>query len=111
MASSMRARRTFRTCRRIDPTAQCGDAPREPEIDFPQIAVGGIMKEGNRRRILFSVVAVSVKLGGDARAAEKDAAQRPEANKPTEAEVETWRQKMIATPQPKVGCFTASYPD
>jgi hypothetical protein len=69
------------------------------------------MKKGNRRGIAFSVLTLFVSLGGYAWAADTDVAQRPEANKPTEAEIETWRQKIIATPQPKVGCFTARYPD
>lgn len=33
------------------------------------------------------------------------------AKEPTAAELEAWRQKIMSTPQPKQGCFTAVYPD
>jgi hypothetical protein len=69
-----------------------------------------IMDKRILRETAFAVIALFVVCNEPSRAADQDSAQKPGASKPTEVEVETWRQRIINTPQPKVGCFTASYP-
>ena len=35
----------------------------------------------------------------------------PPASQPTDVERESWRKRIVATPRPKDGCFTATYPE
>jgi von Willebrand factor type D domain len=59
--------------------------------------------------LAFSILALMLATSGPSWAAQVTTDQ--DANKPTSVEVETWRQKIIDTPLPKAGCFTASYPE
>ena len=54
-----------------------------------------------RKQLAFSIVALFLTL----------ASWAADTEKPTAVEIESWRQKIINTPQPKVGCFTASFPE
>jgi hypothetical protein len=80
------------------------------------------LANGRITRTLPMTVAASLLSGllwGAATAAETGRAgsgettipRRPVGPRPTAEELETWRQKILKTPQPRNGCFTAAYPD
>ena len=69
------------------------------------------MNNRTRSHLTIAALALLLASSGASYAADKPAAQVAEPGKPTDVEVETWRQKIINTPQPKKGCFTASYPE
>jgi hypothetical protein len=64
-----------------------------------------------RKHFAFAVLTLLLVLGGTSSGADKTPAQTADAGKPTDVELETWRQKILHTPQPRKGCFTATYPD
>ena len=69
------------------------------------------MNKPTRNHFAFVVLTLLLALSGSSSGADKTPAQATDASKPTEVEVETWRQKMLQTPQPTKGCFTATFPD
>jgi hypothetical protein len=73
------------------------------------------MDKQTRNDLAFSVLTLLLALSGSSwaadTAADKTAAQAADTNKPTAVEIETWRQKILHTPQPRKGCFTATFPD
>jgi hypothetical protein len=66
---------------------------------------------------IFAVLALSFASLGGSRAEEQKAKEQPKApaadtRKPTAAELEAWRQKVVHTPREKKdACYRASYPD
>ncbi|MFZ3323198.1 MAG: VWD domain-containing protein [Usitatibacter sp.] len=69
------------------------------------------MDRQTRNHLALSFLSLMLALGGSSWAVDKAGAQAVDTNKPTAAEIETWRQKILHTPQPTKGCFTASYPE
>lgn len=69
------------------------------------------MNKQTRNPFAFAVLTLLLVLSDPSSGADKTAAQAADTNKPTGVEIETWRQKIINTPQPRIGCFTATYPD
>src|SRR5208282_1242422 len=70
---------------------------------------------GRNTRILRMTVVASLALGlaaSSASAAEPEkTAVAAAVEKPTAAQLETWRQTLAKTPRPKKACYTAAYPD
>jgi hypothetical protein len=69
------------------------------------------MNRQTRNHLAFSLLTLLLALSGSSWAADQTAAHAADPNKPTAVEIETWRQKILHTPQPTKGCFTATYPD
>jgi von Willebrand factor type D domain len=69
------------------------------------------MNKRTRNHFAFAVLMLLLVLSDTSTGADKAVAQAADTNKPTAVEIETWRQKVLHTPQPTKGCFTASYPD
>lgn len=70
------------------------------------------MKRPTRIHFAFAVLPLLLVLSGTSSGADKTAPQATDTSKPTDVELETWRQKILHTPQPSSkGCFTATYPD
>ena len=69
------------------------------------------MNKSTHNHFAFALLTLLRGPSGTSSGADKTAAQSADAGKPTDVEIETWRQKILHTPQPRKGCFTATYPD
>lgn len=69
------------------------------------------MNKSTHNHFAFALLTLLRGPSGTSSGADKTAAQTADAGKPTDVEIETWRQKILHTPQPRKGCFTATHPD